>query len=422
MRYQPYPRYTPSRVEWVGAIPSTWQELRLKFVGEAIIGLTYDPDALADEHRGTLVLRANNIHDRKLIPDDPVFVDVDAPERLRTKTGDILICSRNGSRDLIGKNAQVRGPFVGCYFGAFNTVFRSRANDFLFHVFNSSMFEFQSGSYLTSTINQLTLGALNSFVVPLPPASEQQQIAAFLDWKTGQIDALIARKQELLEKLKEKRSAVIAQAVTRGLNPAAPIRDSGVPWLGQVPAHWEVKRLKWAVMLQRGHDLPADERIEGEFPIVSSSGVSGFHDTAVAKAPGIVTGRYGTIGVFHLIDKDYWPLNTTLYSNDLNGNEPRFLRHMLEHISQLFLLNSIKSAVPGIDRNDVLSIPVAIPDLDEQIEIADHIDAEFEKLALFEEKVHLVIARLIEYRTALITAATTGKIDVRYVKIPEPAA
>ena len=81
--------------------------------------------------------------------------------------------------------------------------------------------------------------------MPLPPRPEQQQIAAFLDWKTGQIDALIARKQELLEKLKEKRIAVITQAVTQGLNPAAPLRDSGIPWLGQVPQHWEVKRVKF---------------------------------------------------------------------------------------------------------------------------------------------------------------------------------
>ncbi len=243
MPVKAYPRYVPSGVEWVGEIPDGWQELRLKFVGDAIIGLTYDPDNLTDEIAGTLVLRANNIQDRKLVADDPVFVDVDAPERLRTKAGDILICSRNGSRHLIGKNAQVTAQFIGCYFGAFNTVFRSPVNDFLFHVFNSSLFEFQSGSYLTSTINQLTLGALNSFVVPLPPVPEQQQIAAFLDWKTGQIDALIGKKKELLEKLKEKRIAVITQAVTQGLNPAAPLRDSGIPWLGNVPKHWEVKKL-----------------------------------------------------------------------------------------------------------------------------------------------------------------------------------
>src|ERR1035438_9898089 len=75
---------------------------------------------------------------------------------------------------------------------------------------------------------------------------EQQQIATFLDWKMGQIDALIVRKKELLGKLKEKRLAVITQAVTRGLNPAAPLRDSGIPWLGHVPKHWEVKRLRFA--------------------------------------------------------------------------------------------------------------------------------------------------------------------------------
>jgi type I restriction enzyme S subunit len=247
--------------------------------------------------------------------------------------------------------------------------------------------------------------------------TEQQQIAAFLDWKTGQIDALIAKKK-LLEKLKEKRLAVITQAVTKGLNPAAQLRDSGIPWLGQVPEHWEVKRLKWTIMLQRGHDLPADERGDGNVPVVTSSGISALQDRAIAKAPGIVTGRYGTIGIFHLIETDYWPLNTTLYSNDLQGNSPRFLRALLENLSPLFLLNAVKSAVPGVDRNDLLSIPVAIPQIEEQNAIADHIDAETQKIDLMCGKVETVIARLTEYRTALITAATTGKIDVRDVAIP----
>jgi type I restriction enzyme, S subunit len=258
---------------------------------------------------------------------------------------------------------------------------------------------------------------IRDFRTGIPSLSEQNQIADFLDYKTAQIDALIAKKKELIEKLKEQRIAVITQAVTKGLDSNAPMRDSGVEWLGQVPEHWEVKRLKWAVMLQRGHDLPTEERVDGDVPIVTSSGISAYHDRAIAKAPGIVTGRYGTIGVFHLIEQDYWPLNTTLYSNDLHGNCPRFLRALLENIAPLFLLNSVKSAVPGVDRNDILSILVALPQPDEQGAIADYIDAQFLKIGRMIEKVEAAINRLTEYRAALITAATTGKIDVRNVKL-----
>ena len=254
---------------------------------------------------------------------------------------------------------------------------------------------------------------LTSLPIAFPRSlATQKQIAAFLDWKTSQIDALIAKKQTLLQKLKEKRLAVITQAVTKGLNPDAPMRDSRIAWLGEVPAHWEVKRLKWAIMLQRGHDLPADERGQGDVPLVSSAGISAFHDVAIARAPGIVTGRYGTIGVFHLIEEDYWPLNTTLYSIDMFGNDPKFLRALLESLSPLFLLNSKKSAVPGVDRNDVHLIEVALPSLEEQNQIAAYISTAEVRHEQVTKNAESAITRLTEYRSALITAATTGKIDV----------
>jgi len=263
---------------------------------------------------------------------------------------------------------------------------------------------------------------LNSLPIAFPRSlATQQHIAAFLDWKTSQIDALIAKKQTLLQKLKEKRLAVITQAVTKGLNPDAPLRDSGIAWLGEVPAHWEVKRLKWAIMLQRGHDLPADERGQGDVPLVSSAGISAFHDVAIARAPGIVTGRYGTIGVFHLIEEDYWPLNTTLYSIDMFGNDPKFLRALLESLSPLFLLNSKKSAVPGVDRNDVHLIEVALPSVEEQNQIAAYISTAEVRHEQVTKNAESAITRLTEYRSALITAATTGKIDVRNVAIPAHA-
>jgi len=214
----------------------------------------------------------------------------------------------------------------------------------------------------------------------VPPPREQRDISAFLDRETARIDALVAKKERLIALLQERRAALISRAVTKGLDPNAPMKDSGVEWLGHIPAHWAAKHLRWAITFQRGHDLPSDEREDGQVPVVTSSGISAMHSRAVAKAPGIVTGRYGTIGDFYLVTQDYWPLNTTLYSIDLRGNNPRFLRYMLTHLSPLFLLNAVKSAVPGVDRNDIHPTRTAVPPLCEQCEIADFLDARNEEI------------------------------------------
>lgn len=203
-----------SGIPWLGKVPQHWEVKKLKFIGEPFIGLTYDPDDIVDKQNGTLVLRANNIQDGRLIEDDPVFVSTDIPEWLRLIVGDILICSRNGSRHLIGKNGRVTAEFAGATFGAFNTVFRSEANAFLYWVFNSYLFEFQSGSYLTSTINQLTIGTLSAILVPLPPSEEQDQIATFLEAKTAELDSLVSEVRFAIDRLTEYRAALIAAATT----------------------------------------------------------------------------------------------------------------------------------------------------------------------------------------------------------------
>lgn len=203
-----------SGVEWLGEIPAHWEVKRLKNAGEAETGLTYSPDDVVGRDDGLLVLRASNISDGRIVYRDNVYVQCSIPEKLVTKVGDILICSRSGSRALIGKNAKIDRESAGMTFGAFMTIFRSIHNDYLHHVFNSALFEFQSGVFVTSTINQLTLGMLNSFSVPLPPSHEQRAIAEFLDREIARIDGLITKIHEAIERLREFRTAVISAAVT----------------------------------------------------------------------------------------------------------------------------------------------------------------------------------------------------------------
>ena len=182
-------------------------------------------------------------------------------------------------------------------------------------------------------------------------------------------------------------------------------------WFGTVSKGWQAKQLKWAIMFQRGHDLPSDSREQGNIPVVTSGGITAWHNRSIAAAPGIVTGRYGSIGEFHLIEQDYWPLNTALYSIDLHGNDPAFLRYMLEPLAPLFHLNAAKSAVPGIDRSDIHSIPVATPSVSTQQAIVKYLDLETSRIdSLLAEKGKL-LSYIVEKRRALITHAVTCSLD-----------
>lgn len=203
-----------SGVEWLGEIPEHWTVKKLKHIGVAKIGLTYDPSEVTSNGEGVLVLRSSNVQDGQIEFEDNVFVNTVIPEILRTKVDDILICSRNGSRNLIGKNALITDSAAGLTFGAFMTVFRSPQNKYLFWVFNSQLFTFQSGTFLTSTINQLTTGNLYSFEIPLPPESEQRIIEDFLSRETKKIDELVFESNKVVSMLKERRSALISAAVT----------------------------------------------------------------------------------------------------------------------------------------------------------------------------------------------------------------
>ena len=203
-----------SGVEWLGEIPAHWDVKRLKEVGEALIGLTYSPNDVVRQNEGSLVLRASNISEGKIVLEDNVYVGCPVIAKLITREGDILICSRSGSRGLIGKNAIINSDSSGMTFGAFMTVYRSILSQYLHQVFNSALFEFQSGMFMTSTINQLTLGMLNGFYVPVPPTTEQTAISAFLDGETAKLDSLIAKVRQAIEHLRELRSALISAAVT----------------------------------------------------------------------------------------------------------------------------------------------------------------------------------------------------------------
>ena len=204
-----------SGIEWIGEIPEPWEIRRLKDIGTSIIGIIYSPeDVLDNKDAGILVLRSSNIQNNQLSLLDNVYVNKKINLKQILKKGDILICSRNGSRALIGKNICIDERMEGQTFGAFMTVYRSKYFRFISKFFNSNIFESQSGLFGSSTINQLTINTLNNFLVILPPLPEQKEIADYLDTKTSQIDKIIETINTQIEKLKELRKTLINDVVT----------------------------------------------------------------------------------------------------------------------------------------------------------------------------------------------------------------
>ncbi len=181
----------------IGIIPTDWEVKKLEEIGAILNGLTYSPDNISEN--GVLVLRSSNIQDRMLIYDDNVYVDVENLNYNRVKTTDILICVRNGSKNLIGKNAIIKDKDSGVAFGAFMTIYRSKLNDYIFQFFGTELYKRQVHRNLGATINSINNNDLRKFLLPLPPKTEQENIAKVLitwDKAIEKLSALITAKKQ----------------------------------------------------------------------------------------------------------------------------------------------------------------------------------------------------------------------------------
>ena len=205
-----------SGVEWIGKIPATWDVLRIKDIGAARNGLTYSPNDQVDSGKGTLVLRSSNVQNGQIVFDDNVYVNKDIPDNLMLDEGDILICSRNGSRRLIGKNAIV--PESGKYtFGAFMMVLKPFNDNkkYIHWILNSGVFGYYLPMFFTSTINQLTRENFRNMQIPYcMDVNVQKDIVEYLDTKCELFDSLIAEKESLINDLEAYKKSLIYEVVT----------------------------------------------------------------------------------------------------------------------------------------------------------------------------------------------------------------
>jgi type I restriction enzyme S subunit len=235
----------------VGVIPDDWDAKPLGEIGDSLIGLTYRPSEV--RKYGTLVLRSSNVQNGTLCFDDNVFVDADIPERIMVRPGDILVCVRNGSRDLIGKSALIDERAVGMTFGAFMGIFRSDYGQLLHHVFQSGIFKKQINEHLGATINQITNKSLNSFKVPLPPTDEERtEIANAL----SDVDALLATLDQVIAKKRDLKQATKQQLLT------------GETRLPGFSGNWEVKQLGDIGQFLKGRGVKKDEAQSGTLPCI----------------------------------------------------------------------------------------------------------------------------------------------------------
>ena len=260
---------------------------------------------------------------------------------------------------------------------------------------------------------------LNRHAIPLPPLHEQRAIAAYLDTETARIDALITKTERLTALLREKRTALISQAVTKGLDAAAAMKDSGVEWLGEIPSHWKAVSLRWSLNIHSGESISSDEveptaDNENRVPVIGGNGILGYTDRANTFQPTIVIGRVGAqCGNVHFILCNSWITDNALRLSIIRGFIPEYLGKLL----RAYDLNrlSVSTAQPLLTGGQIKALMVVCPPLHEQRAIADRLDRETARIDALIVKNNRLIALLREKRSALISAAVTGKLAVSSV-------
>lgn len=217
----------------------------------------------------------------------------------------------------------------------------------------------------TTGIRNLAFEDYKNSLIPLPPLLEQQAITKVLQT----VQEAIQTRQKELKLERERKAALMEHLFTHGTRGETTKQTE----LDEIPENWRVVELGEIITLHRGYDLPSRDRKPGSVPIVSSSGISGTHTEAKVSGPGVVTGRYGTIGEVFYIEQDFWPLNTTLYVSEFRGVTPHFVAYLLLTLN--FNIFNDKSTVPGVNRNDLHRIKTVLPPLNEQQVIAQILEA-----------------------------------------------
>ena len=436
MSFQRYPSYKDSGVEWLGEVPEHWEVRRLGFECDALVPMRDKPESLDGEIPWVRIedFAGKFISDSKSGQGvSPETVDA---MNLKVLPAGAVLCSCScsmGATAIVSKPLVTNQTFIGI------VPKQNLTSDYLYFFFH----------FAADHLNSIGTGAIQSYLsrddfrrlrLPGPSLAEQTAIAGFLDRETGKIDELVAEQRRLMELLKEKRQAVISHAVTRGLNPAAPFKPSGIEWLGDVPATWEAPSLGVLILkAELGENHDSSEGNEG-VPVMKMGNLDrGFikldkveylpEETEVSDSVILRDGDFlfNTRNSLDLVGKvAIWrgELPRATYNsnvlrisfNPLKVASREFMNYLFNSdlgLSQLRALAKGTTSVAAIYYKDLTSLRVMLPPAAEQHAIAKYLDDACAQLDTLTGEAQRAIDLLQERRTALISAAVTGQIDVR---------
>ena len=400
MSYAKYERYKDSGEAWIGEIPSEWEVIKLK-------NIFYEK-----KHTRNMSLNCGSISFGQVIcKDDDKVPEATKMAYQEVLNGEFLINPLNLNYDLI--SLRIALSKIDVVVSAGYIVLKNKIEinkeffKYLLHRYDVAYMKLL-GSGVRQTINFNHIA--NSLLV-LPTDIEQTKIANFLDQKTAQIDQAIALKQQQIEKLGEYKQIVIQNAVTKGLNPNATMKNSGVDWIGDIPEHWEVKKLKYIAKLKSGDTFNSDDFKSTGYPVFGGNGLRGYTDKFNNSGDYILIGRQGALcgNVNYATGQFFATEHAVVVYPKLKYN----LSFVGEAIkSANFGRFSNSAAQPGISVQVVQEVEFAFPSIDEQNEIGTFINEMEKKFDNTVSKYQTQIDRLKEYKNILINQAVTGKIKI----------
>ena len=429
-KYQPYSEYKDSGVEWLGDVPEHWVVSKTSRYFKIAMGQTILKEQLDETGKWPVYSATEG---------DSFFGYIDNPQ-VKLSCGDLVIPARGNSIGfvkLVSGNATTTQTTIYCKH--LTNILDAKFVFYYMHGNRKSLFWFTQ-----TAIPQITVEEVGGNPLVLPPLSEQRTIAAFLDYETARIDQLIAKQQQLIELLKEKRQAVISHAVTKGLNPNAPMKDSGVEWLGQVPEHWDVWKLNHFCPIITCGVAATPEYVSEGVPFLSAQNIKN-HKIDLSKGykfvsqethlvltkyreplkGDILLSRVGTIGEPCVVDVDF-EFSIFVSLTHIRVHETicanRFLVYLLESQYAKALHTSVTlfgGGVGNLNVNDLREYKLPLPTRSKQLEICDYLDDRLAEFSALVDKAERAIELMQERRTALISAAVTGKIDLRGWQPPQ---
>ena len=444
--FRRYPEYRDSGVEWLGEVPVHWGVRRLKAIASIRYGLGQPP---RESKHGLPLIRATNIDNGRIVQNDLIHVDpsdVPVSRDPFLKRSEIIVV-RSGA--YTADSAIVREPYVGAIAGCLMVVSVTGADPEFIAIALLSKYVRHDQLIAASTRSaqpHLNAEELGSAVLMLPPRPEQAAIAGYLRRQMGAIDRLVRKKERLIDLLNEERASLISEVVTRGLDPEAPTRDSGMEWLEEIPAHWEMRRLQTVVTMRVSN---VDKHAwKGETPVRLCNDVDVYKHDYIGQQIDFMrsTATPEEIARFRLEDSDVLitkdsdardgigvPAAVTEPAEDLiSGYHLDLLRPVAGVLIGSYLLRALQSkglahqfhveakgvTRYGLSHASIKSVWLPVPPLPEQATIADFLDRKTGRIDALVAKTREAIERLREYRGCVISAAVTGQIDVRESMAP----